>query len=310
MAKQGLKEPFYVLSLDGGGSLGVYSLGVLIEIERMLGVPLHRVFDLVYGTSTGSIIGSMVALGERVETVRELYFEVVPDIMGRWLPRTKSAALHRQAARIFGEKVFSDFLVDTGIVATHLEYNRPMIFKHHAGQAHGGHASFRSGFGCTIADAVIASCAAHPFFQKKVITTPDHGDRSVVDGGFTANNPALFALADALGPLRVPRAAVRIVSVGTGQFPARRRLLNSVNLTRTIMTLLGTSSNTVTVIQKLLFRDVHMLRIDESFTDIRTDFLESSDAKLKKIFQLGRRSFENHEAEIRRLFESRSRAPQ
>ena len=83
MAERSLGKPFYVLSLDGGGSLGVYSLGVLIEIERMLGVRLHEVFHLVYGTSTGSIIGSMLALGESVEAIRKRYFDVVPDIMSR-----------------------------------------------------------------------------------------------------------------------------------------------------------------------------------------------------------------------------------
>ena len=61
MAELELRKPFRVLSLDGGGSLGVYSLGVLVEIERMLGKRIHEAIDLVYGTSTGSIIGSMIA---------------------------------------------------------------------------------------------------------------------------------------------------------------------------------------------------------------------------------------------------------
>ena len=119
---------------------------------------------------------------------------------------------------------------------------------------------------------------------------------------FTANNPALFALADALGPLKVPRSAVRILSIGTGQFPERRRLLSSFTAIRTIMTLLGTSSNTVDVLRDLLFRDVYMLRINEAFTDIQTDFVESNVARLKKVFQLGRRSFEEYEADLRNFF--------
>ena len=62
-----LKEssrPFYILSLDGGGSLGVYTLGILVELERLVGTKLLNIFDLVYGTSTGAIIASLVALGE------------------------------------------------------------------------------------------------------------------------------------------------------------------------------------------------------------------------------------------------------
>ena len=68
------------------------------------------------------------------------------------------------------------------------------------------------------------------------------------------------------------------------------------------MTLLGTSSNTVTVLHGLLFKDVDMLRIDEAFTDIRTDFVESDRAKLEKIFQLGRKSFEKYETDMRNFF--------
>lgn len=309
MGQLALKMPFYILSLDGGGSLGVYTVGVLIEIERMLGKRLHEVFDLVYGTSTGSIIGSMIALGEEIDTIRKRYLEIAPDVMGRWFPRRKSMALRRHAEEIFGRKKFDDFLIDTGIVATHLEYNRPMVFKRNVGRAHGSQASFRPGFGCTIADAVTASCAAHPVFRAKSITTPDHGVRTVVDGGFSANNPALFALADALGPLKIPRSDVRVLSIGTGEFPERPRLLSSMlsafTSTRNIMTLLGTSSNTVTVLQRLLFRDVHALRINETFSqkEYRTDFIESDRDKLEQILQLGKLSFWKNEEEIGSFFQ-------
>ena len=82
--------PYHILSLDGGGSLGMYSLGVLAEVERILPGPLHETFDLVYGTSTGSIIGSMIALGEDVGTITERYRRIDPDVMGRRLPGSRS----------------------------------------------------------------------------------------------------------------------------------------------------------------------------------------------------------------------------
>jgi uncharacterized protein len=44
-----------ILSLDGGGAKGFYTLGVLKEIEGMLKCPLCERFDLVFGTSTGGI---------------------------------------------------------------------------------------------------------------------------------------------------------------------------------------------------------------------------------------------------------------
>ena len=39
-----------ILSLDGGGAKGFYTLGVLKEIEGMMKCPLYKRFDLVFGT--------------------------------------------------------------------------------------------------------------------------------------------------------------------------------------------------------------------------------------------------------------------
>ena len=44
-----------ILSLDGGGAKGFYTLGVFREIEGLIGGRLYERFDLVFGTSTGSI---------------------------------------------------------------------------------------------------------------------------------------------------------------------------------------------------------------------------------------------------------------
>ena len=74
--------PFHILSLDGGGSKGFYTLGVLREIEAILGKKLHEHFDLIYGTSTGAIIAAFIALGEDVRSIAVKYRKLVPEIMG------------------------------------------------------------------------------------------------------------------------------------------------------------------------------------------------------------------------------------
>ena len=66
-------KPLRVLTLDGGGAKGFYTLGVLKEIEAMSGCPLHEKFDLIFGTSTGSIIAALIALGKTVEEILALY---------------------------------------------------------------------------------------------------------------------------------------------------------------------------------------------------------------------------------------------
>ena len=300
-------RPFFVLSLDGGGSLGVYALGVLSEVERILDRRLHETFDLVYGTSTGAIIASMIALGDDVEVIQQRYMEIVPDVMGRWLPRSKSAALQRWANTLYGDRGFDAFTTGVGIVATHLENNRPIVFKNDVAGAHGGRASFEPGFGCRIGDAVVASCAAFPVFAKQVLSIGNAGDATLVDGGFCANSPALFALTDATGPLAIERTRIRLLSLGTGSFPERWRLSTRLltGAAPTFTTLLRTSSNTVETLRKLLFADVRTVRIDDARTGrrYRTDFIERNRSKLAAIYQVGRESFAAMEDEIRALLE-------
>ena len=52
-------ELYRILSLDGGGAKGFYTLGVLKETEAMVGRPLCEAFDLMFGTSTGAIIAAL-----------------------------------------------------------------------------------------------------------------------------------------------------------------------------------------------------------------------------------------------------------
>src|SRR5580700_4927864 len=70
LPKDGL---YRILSLDGGGAKGFYTLGVLKDIEGMLGCPLYKRFDLIFGTSTGSIVGALLALGCEVDQIHQLY---------------------------------------------------------------------------------------------------------------------------------------------------------------------------------------------------------------------------------------------
>ncbi|MER9187070.1 patatin-like phospholipase family protein [Mesorhizobium australicum] len=94
-----------------------------------------------------------------------------------------------------------------------------MIFKASEKQAHGRRKTFDPGFGCTLADAVQASCSAYPFFKLKVITTSRGEIRKVGDGGYCANNPALYAIADAVEAYQVPRTSIRLLSIGVGEYP-------------------------------------------------------------------------------------------
>jgi hypothetical protein len=110
------------------------------------------------------------------------------------------------AAEVFGDLKFDAFKTDMGIVGTRWKEEPPFIFKTHPGQAFAGKATFEPGLGATIADAVIGSCSAYPFFEKKFVAT-GRERLEVRDGGFVANNPTHYAIADATESLGFTRGA-------------------------------------------------------------------------------------------------------
>ena len=84
------QKPCRILCIDGGGAKGFYTLGVLREIEGMVKCPLHEKFDFIFGTSTGAIIASLLALGRGVEDIIDLYEQHVPTVMRQKGSRNKS----------------------------------------------------------------------------------------------------------------------------------------------------------------------------------------------------------------------------
>ena len=129
MAETFQQNRFNILCLDGGGAKGFYTLGFLRELEAALGVSLSSQFDAIYGTSTGSIIASLVGLGKTALETLKLYEDNVPEILGVRGPTNKSAALKRVADELYSKLEWSDFKTRIGIVATNWTKERPLIFK-------------------------------------------------------------------------------------------------------------------------------------------------------------------------------------
>jgi len=296
-----------ILSLDGGGAKGFYTLGVLKEIEGMLGCPLYKRFDLVFGTSTGAIIAALIALGHTVDEIHDLYKQYVPTVMKAKSPSDKSRALNDLATKVFGDKKFDAAKTGVGIVTTKWVIERPMIFKTSVEQAHGRIGTFSPGFGCTIADAVVASCSAYPFFERKMLTTGQGDEVELVDGGYCANNPTLYALADAIIAMKNEHANIRAVSVGVGVYPepkpsikmrfAKKYLLSVQLLQKT----LEINTQSLDQLRAIMFKTVPTIRINDTFEkpDMATNLFEYDLVKLNILRQRGRESFASREIQLR-----------
>jgi len=73
-------QPKRILSFDGGGIRGIFSLQIAARIEQLFRdeydqpkLVLSDVYDLFAGTSTGAIIAAFLAWGASVSEVESLY---------------------------------------------------------------------------------------------------------------------------------------------------------------------------------------------------------------------------------------------
>lgn len=235
--------PKRILSLDGGGIRGALTLGYLKKIETILRAKendpellLCDYFDLIGGTSTGSIIAAALAIGKSVDEIAALYMKLGGEIFGqkkKWYNPLQTwqflkasydyKALEDNLKAIFGTMTLESDQIKTGlcIVAKRADTNStwPLI-NHPKGKF------FNTQLGknknIPLWQAVRASSAAPTYFVPQLIDVGDRQRAAFVDGGVsTANNPALTLLMVATlkgFPFRWQMNAenLAIVSVGTG----------------------------------------------------------------------------------------------
>lgn len=220
-----------VLSLDGGGYLGLASAEFLRCCEERWGTKCADRFELFCGTSTGAIIALALAAGKSAEEVVEFYKEMGPDVfqnqpglLGRHFPilRTVSAFLRPlhdggplvEALRgVFGDLTLGD-LLDRGkkvvVPAFSITSGRPIVFKtDHALElrAHGG---------LLVRDVALASSAAPMYLPlAKMRVTANGANELLADGGLVANSPSFLGYVEALTYLRSSPEQVSLLSVGT-----------------------------------------------------------------------------------------------
>jgi predicted acylesterase/phospholipase RssA len=311
------EKPCRILSLDGGGAKGFYTLGVLAQVQAMLnGKPLCEHFDLIFGTSTGAIIAALLALEYKIEDILTLYRQHVPTVMKNSTAGGRTKALDKLVAKIFGDKDFTQVKTGVGIVATHWHLEKPMIFKSTVAQAHGRQNSFIPGFGCKIGEAVRASCSAYPYFERFILTTGQGIMVELFDGGYCANNPTLYAIADAVKAFKKDYADLRVLSVGVGSYPEPRHWVTPKSMAtwlakaclgftglQLLQKTLDVNTTSMEQLRAILFNEIQAVRINDTFKEpeMATDLLEANLKKLNLLYQRGWESFAAHESAIKQL---------
>jgi hypothetical protein len=230
--------PKRILALDGGGIRGVLTLEYLEIIEALLrqrqndpNLLLCDYFDLIGGTSTGSIIAAGLACGMSVKEIKELYYGLgakvfVPTGLGIVVPKFQAPALQTALDGALGANTTLDSdKIRTGlmIMTKRLDTGSPWPLNNGGG----GRYATQDG-ALRLTQIVRASTAAPTYFDPERVQISSR-DGSVVDGEFVDggvspfNDPALQLLM--LAALeghgfrwRTGKDELLLISAGTGTY--------------------------------------------------------------------------------------------
>jgi hypothetical protein len=242
--------PKRILALDGGGIRGILTLQFLQSLESLIKARfgdktlLCDYFDLIGGTSTGSIIAAGLACGMTVDALQTLYRNIGASVFqqgtfsrllpgslqGTLAPKFPAGPLQAELDRQLGADTTLDSAkIRTGlmIMTKRLDTGSPWPLNN------SGHGQYAAQDGALrLSQVVRASTAAPTYFAPEEIAIHAR-DGSVVNGAFVDggvtpfNDPALQLLMLAalqghgfLWPTGKDR--LLIVSIGTGAYKQPR----------------------------------------------------------------------------------------
>ncbi|KAJ8605656.1 hypothetical protein CTAYLR_000165 [Chrysophaeum taylorii] len=217
------KDGLRVLCLDGGGVKGLATLQVLKKLEEIHG-PLHEIFDVIAGTSTGSLIAAGIAARRLSCADMEAMYEAL-------IPAVFTTGFASKLARAVDKGEFQDSTAveaalqnefgECGSLASLGTKPALLVIASKRTDEDSGYAprvfsSYDKACDVPVWQALRCSTAANFYFQPFQI-----GDTHYRDGGLVANNPTKEVLRLLLDrdAAATPKIAA-LVSLGTGSVAA------------------------------------------------------------------------------------------
>ncbi|MEH2053752.1 patatin-like phospholipase family protein [Nostoc sp.] len=249
---------FRILTLDGGGVRGIVAARILQQVEQEIrnqgkGEFLHEYFDLIAGTSTGSILTGGIAVGKTSDELIQLYKDRGKDIFppDRKERYKNFPSIIRSILEVFSVSKYSHDGI-TNVLKDAYNYKRikdiekPIILILAYDTLYRNTTFFTNCHpdlgdrwydDCYLWEICTASASAPTFFPPYKLEPVDKqkfGDWEFphIDGGVSANNPSLAALSLVMrvSQSSVPRTIkeqyklynlrledISILSIGTGQ---------------------------------------------------------------------------------------------
>jgi len=230
-----------ILSLNGGGVRGLFTISVLAEIERILNqnsenqnIKIGDYFDLITGTSIGGILALGLASGKSAQELESVFFENAAKIFPPRLgilnfiirlvaPLYSSKPLRAAIGTMIDENsTFDDLTRRVMIPAVNLSTGNPQFFKTPHNPA------FQRDGKLKLIDAALATSAAPTYFAPHFC---EDLNTYFADGGLVANNPSYIGLLEVFKDMstdfNVSHKDIHILNIGTAgaEFALRPKVL-------------------------------------------------------------------------------------
>ena len=204
-----------ILAIDGGGTRGIVACRILQALEEGTGQPIHKLFDLICGVSTGAILAAFLGFDKKsAQEVEKIYADFSVQVFNQnFLYGAKGLV---SSHSYYDSKGFEDILkkltsINSAGPASLMQHYRnkdmpkiamvatdvtdarlsPYVFRSYQ-LPRKTHTRYQGSSRHDIWAAVRASTAAPGYFDEFVI-----GDKVFQDGGILVNNPTHIAVHEA-----------------------------------------------------------------------------------------------------------------
>lgn len=225
-----MSKPIRILSIDGGGTRGLFPATLLECLEKETGKKIPELFDVIVGSATGGIIAAGLAAGMSAKDIADVYlhrskyilprtlFRGVWNVLNIFAPKYRNTNLKKLLGDKFGATktlgqinlklqeqnikapvfLFPTLELNPELPAGQMKAFKVIVYNNSEGQYAGE----------PLVDVAMKTSAA-------IMNLPIYD--GFVEGGNYANDPALVGLFYALGKqMGANLADIKILSLGCG----------------------------------------------------------------------------------------------
>ncbi len=229
-----MEKEFRILALSGGGFRGLFTAGVLAGLEEHIyPKPIGQCFDLICGTSIGSIIAMAIGIEMPMKKIAAIIEDNGKDIfscgkikdilcnknnlcgklcllggMNLFSPKYSGDNLHEIVKSEFEDKTLADSKHPLLIPVVNYSNGKPRVFKAFCGSC------LVSDKKLKMSDVAMAASAAPLYFPVWKMPK-EYGSTIYVDGALYANAPGLLGVHELVFNMKQDIDKVSLLSVGT-----------------------------------------------------------------------------------------------